>query len=203
MNISIEDITNSINKKLPGSAIQLQMAPEHRLKFSVKNNGVPASVLILLYEANNELNTVFMKRPDYSGPHSGQISFPGGKNELSDINYEHTALREANEEIGVISDDINIIGKISTLYIPVSNFEVHPYVGYINYKPNWVIDNNEVAYLIETPTNYLLKQEIRKEEFILHNNIKVKVPYFDINGEKVWGATAMILNELIYILRSI
>jgi 8-oxo-dGTP pyrophosphatase MutT (NUDIX family) len=193
-------IKQSLLSELPGKQAQFQMAPEMRLHFPETKDAQPAAVLILLYPHNNELHTVFMKRPEETGHHSGQVSFPGGKNELHDINLEQTALREASEEIGVIPNDIEIIGKLTPLNIPVSNFEVHPYVGYINYKPNFIPDPVEVAYLIEPSLSLLLANKTRCEESRIFRNTKVNVPYFNVNNEKIWGATAMMLNEFLTVI---
>jgi 8-oxo-dGTP pyrophosphatase MutT (NUDIX family) len=141
-----------------------------------------------------------MKRPDYDGAHSGQISFPGGKVETDDENLEQTALRETSEELGILKNKIQILGKLSPLKIQVSGFEVNPFVGFINEKPFWKPDPDEVAYLIEAPVTELLNPSISKiENWKLHNT-NVDVPFYKIENEKIWGATAMILSEFIEII---
>ena len=103
-----------------------------------------SAVLVLFYLKEGELFLALMQRPTYDGKHSGQISFPGGKHEKSDKNSVETALREANEEVGIISNDVEVVGQLSNVYIPVSQFIVTPVVGVINYLPNFKLDNHEV-----------------------------------------------------------
>jgi 8-oxo-dGTP pyrophosphatase MutT (NUDIX family) len=200
MNFSafIELLKNKMQKPLPGSDAQEKMAP--KVRFNEKPEGIipqNAGVLILLYPKNEEAGIVFMKRPENTGVHSGQISLPGGKQEKTDHDIVHTALRETSEEIGASKDDIEIIGSLSTLYIKPSNFMVHPFVGYLTYKPFFVIDPNEVDYLIETPVELFLDPAIKKKKTIQKQAFSISAPIFDVEGEHIWGATAMIISELI------
>jgi 8-oxo-dGTP pyrophosphatase MutT (NUDIX family) len=179
------------------------MAPKGIKNFPVSPGIIPASVLILIYPENNEPWTVFIKRNEYPGAHSGQISLPGGKKEPNDMNLEHTAIREASEELGIREESIRIIRRLSPLTISVSGFEVHPFVGTIDVKPEWKPDKNEVTYLIETPLKNLLSAKAIKHEMWQLRGEMLKVPFFGVKKEKIWGATAMIFSEFIEIAKTI
>lgn len=142
-----------------------------------------------------------MKRPEYEGSHSGQISLPGGKIEINDTSLAHTALRETNEELGISEENIQILGNLTSLKIQVSGFEVNPFVGFLKVKPLWKPDPNEVKYLIETPVNTLLDPSTTMVENRNLHNKNIDVPFFYIRNEKIWGATAMILSEFVEIIK--
>jgi 8-oxo-dGTP pyrophosphatase MutT (NUDIX family) len=198
-------LKNEIQKGLPGTEIQWQMASSDRM---VKNfPRVPgkdariAAVLILLYHDNGSIRTVFIQRPDYDGVHGGQISFPGGKSEPEDENVIMTALREAHEEIGVDSSKVNVIGILTPLFIPVSNMIVTPVIGWINEKPQFIHQPEEVVFLIDADIMKLLDRGIVKVKPFEIRGETIEVKYFDYEGNTIWGATAMILHELLVILR--
>lgn len=169
----------------------------HR-KFDATSEMMEAGVMLLLYPYRNELHTVFIKRTENKhDKHKGQISFPGGKRDISDISITATAIREVEEEIGVPTSDIQIIGQLSPLVIPVSNFLVKPIIGFTKSRPQFIPEVSEVAQIIETPINIFKNIETPKLIDIPFGD-KMKfnnVPYFDVNGHVVWGATAMILAE--------
>ncbi len=165
-----------------------------------------AATLLLLYEKNNETYFTLIKRPEYNGTHSGQISFPGGKLENNETSQE-AALRETQEEIGIKHCDIKIITKLTQLYIPPSNMLVTPYVGYLDYAPTCRPDPQEVASILEVPLTNLFNDELVKTKKIKvgkHSKtpLKIEVPYFDFANEIIWGATAMILSEVKEILKN-
>jgi 8-oxo-dGTP pyrophosphatase MutT (NUDIX family) len=191
----INSLKIALQKPLPGNEAQFKMAPNFRKDFP--NSGIPekASVLLLLYPVDNKPYIVFIKRTEYQGAHSNQISFPGGKYEDSDITIQTTAIRETQEELGNQLDGIEIIGCLSTLLIPVSGYEVHPFVGYLNYYPGWNPDPKEVSYLIETPVELINDPETKTVEIWNFEGIEREVPIYKIKNEKIWGATAMILSE--------
>ena len=200
----IEILRNELKGDLPGEMAQLKMSPNVRFTGIVQPNKSEtrqSAVLILLYPKNNSLYIPFIQRPRYNGAHSGQISLPGGKVELGDINYTQTALRETHEEIGVNIDDIDIIGQLSPIFIPNSNFNVSPFIGYIPYIPEFKPDTYEVESIIEAPLSQILNPDnidfFEKEK----NGIQIKAPYFNINKNIIWGATAMILSELIEVIK--
>ena len=164
-----------------------------------------SSVLVLFYPFNARIKLLLMLRPPYRGAHGGQVSFPGGKFEEGDITLERTALREAYEEVGFDPSRVNIIGRLTELYIPPSNFLVHPFVGYCTARPSFTINKREVEKLLEVEVQELLDETIVKTKTVEQSStgIKFETPSFDLHGETVWGATAMILSELKEILKEI
>jgi 8-oxo-dGTP pyrophosphatase MutT (NUDIX family) len=197
------DLREQLGKPLPGEAAQLKMVPTYRHLIPLNTKDSDAGVMILIYPKEENLYTVFMKRPDYPGAHGGQISFPGGKYDTGDNNLEETALRETEEEFGVDKNTIEVLGKLTPLYIPASRFEVHPYIGYINQQPEFHPDPTEVEYIIETELISILDPGIQKLKPAVYKDFKGVIPYFDIKGHQIWGATAMILSEFIDVVRRI
>jgi 8-oxo-dGTP pyrophosphatase MutT (NUDIX family) len=197
----IELLKEELSKELPGPKVQLRMAPEIRLQRRTKASAKKAAVLILLYPDGQLYFTVFIKRTKYLGIHSGQISLPGGKMEKNDTDISATALREAEEEIGVNRNDVEILGYLSQLMIPVSNMLVFPVIGFIPYKPQFRKQPGEVDELIETSIDMFLRPEVvkKKNEKILFR--KAVVPFYNINGNHIWGATAMIISEFAELLQ--
>lgn len=187
-----------LQKTLPGEAAQLEMAPTFRGSFPDQGQALQAAVMILLYPANSEIHLVFIKRNEYKGPHSGQVSFPGGALEADDLSLEETATRETREEIGVL-DSIEILGALSQLHIPVSNFLVSPFVGWIDNTPVFQPDRSEVQYVIEVSLRELLNPALRDSETLYHHGRKVEAPFYKVGLDKVWGATAMILSEFLQV----
>ena len=156
-----------------------------------------ASVLILLYPVDGVLTFVLMRRTEYEGVHSGQISLPGGKREDGET-FEQTAIRETAEEVGV-TDPIQIIGTLTTIYVPPSDFEIHPFVGVLPARPIWKADPVEVAEIIEVPLHLLLDDGIKGTEDWIRYGKPFTVRFYrlgDRSEHKVWGATAIILSEL-------
>ncbi|HOK98021.1 MAG TPA: CoA pyrophosphatase [Bacteroidales bacterium] len=172
------------------------MAPSYKKHIPVKHPIVDAAVLLLLYPIDDQPYFVLIKRtPDDLSPHGGQVSLPGGKFESSDITYLNTALRETSEEIGIPVNTIYTVGSLSSLIIPVSGYRVYPFVGYLNNKPVWSPNSSEVSYIIEVSIKELIQPENVHYETIIFEGNEHSIPYFKLVGEKVWGATAMILAE--------
>ena len=209
MDISIvEKLKEQLKKTLPGLDAQLLMASDVRFKFSdieVKQRDAKrSSVLILLYPINNCIHIVLIQRPTYAGVHSGQISFPGGQFEESDKNPVDTALREASEEVGINADEVRIIGQLTNLYIPPSNYLVTPVIGFTDEHPLFQLQASEVKNIIETPLiNFLKKETIKSTTIRLENGMSFETPYYDIKGNVVWGATAMMMSEFVVILKKL
>jgi 8-oxo-dGTP pyrophosphatase MutT (NUDIX family) len=207
---AIHSIEVELLKPLPGKDIQLQMSSIRRLREMTDHsqiiNGVKSSVLILFYPGfqDNEISIVLIQRPSYEGVHGGQISLPGGRSEESDTNLRETALREAKEEIGIDPGKIITIGVLTELYIPPSNYLVLPFLGYASERPVFVPDPKEVAGIIEIKLKDLLNEDnIRYKDIYVRPGLSVYGPCFEIDNHTIWGATAMILNELKEILRKI
>ncbi len=208
LNNFIKELKIELENTLPGYDAHLEMMPESRIRamHTIKNydNARKSGVLILFYPDNKSIKTVFILRPEYDGVHSSQVAFPGGKFEEKDIDIVNTALREANEEVGIVVSDVEIIGKLSEIYIPPSNFLVQPVIGFATQKPIFKKDTKEVAEIIEVDIAQLLDASNKTmREIILSNNLKIKAPCYLINEQIIWGATAMIVSELIVILKKI
>jgi 8-oxo-dGTP pyrophosphatase MutT (NUDIX family) len=208
INKFITELRKALAKDLPSVKAHLRMMPSSRkldLLYKPVNEFTRlSSVLILLYERNDELYTVFIKRQEYEGVHSGQIAFPGGKQEKSDKNLIQTAVREANEEIGIDTSTIEILGQLSELYIPPSNFIVFPIVAYTSVLPVFKLDEKEVSQIIEVSLHELLAtSNISSFEFNGAEQKKITAPCFVFSNHRVWGATAMIVSELQDVVKSV
>lgn len=202
MKFFINRLKSEIAKGLPGKEVQYRMAPSGRLPFFPGKTPVNGSVLILLF-SDDKLRVVLMKRTEYKGPHSGQVSFPGGKSEKSDRDLVYTAIREAHEEVGIQEKGIEILGTLTPLYIPPSNFNVLPVVAYCSSIPEFSINTREVKYISTPAIEDFINSNALKYKFMEFFGHSLSIPYFDINGEEVWGATAMIMNEFLEIYRKI
>jgi len=200
----ISQIRHNLRQPLPGLPAQLRMAPSFRGELLKTNDGRDfrqSAVLISLFPENDTLNTLFIKRTTYDGVHSGQVSFPGGKYEENDGSLIRTALREAEEEVGIDAKKVEVLGSLTPLFIPVSNMQVLPVVGLLTEKPEFQLNLYEVAFTIsapichlKNPMNHLLKTIIVRDRSII-------APYFKVDCEDIWGATAMIISEFIEMFR--
>jgi 8-oxo-dGTP pyrophosphatase MutT (NUDIX family) len=194
-----------LQNPLPGIEAQYVMAPvtRPRIDLSSLEPGQYRQSAVLILVCRDKENNFFIpliERLAYIGAHSAQISFPGGKYEEGDENLQNTAIRECFEEIG-LRDEIEIIGKLTSLYIPVSGFLVEPYVGFCKIiDPPMVPHEREVKKVLELSLKNLLDNNIVEHGTVEVDGIKIKTPYFLVEGNKVWGATAMILSELKIIL---
>lgn len=203
----IETIKTKLSNGLPGNSAQFQMAPVQKTRkyHMIPKSYLTAAVLLLLFPKNNTWHISFIRRIDHdpNDKHAGQISFPGGRLEEEDRNVEYCALRETEEEVGISSKNIQVIGSLSELYVFVSNYLVYPFVGVLDHYPVFVPNKLEVEEVLEIPLEYLLDSSIRKRKDIaVRGHILKDVPYFDLNGKVLWGATAMMLSEFLEIIRS-
>jgi 8-oxo-dGTP pyrophosphatase MutT (NUDIX family) len=207
----IEKLSRELTLPLPGKEVQLRMTSNIRIRelmdLSGMNmeNAIKSSVLILLYPgAGNGIPAFVVRlRPTYDGVHSGQISLPGGRYENHDEDLLQTALRETDEEIGVDKEKVTVIGKLTELYIPPSNYIVQPFIGYTTSRPVFSPQPEEVEQIIEIPLHDLLDERNRMEKEFDVRGIRFKAPAFVIGGNIIWGATAMILSEFKEILQKI
>lgn len=159
-------------------------------------------VLALLYALEDETHIVLTKRVDGLNSHAGQVSFPGGRREDGEA-LEQTALREAEEEIGVNRGEITILGELTSLYIMPSDYEVHPFVAWHDGRPTFVRQASEVAEILEVSLAHLLDPTNRHEEPWTIRGYELQVPYFQVAEHKIWGATAMMLGEFLERLKAV
>lgn len=197
----VEQLESRLNKELPGEAAQFSMAPitrQKRAEISFADvHPKKSAVMIVLYPHDETIHAVLIQRGIYEGVHSGQVAFPGGKFEDGDLDLKQTALRETQEEIGLLPEQIKVLGSLTEVYITPSNFLVKPYIGVVHQKPDFIVDAREVARVITVDLFQLNNKEIIKEKSILQSGgFKIKTPYYEIEGLTIWGATAMMISEL-------
>jgi 8-oxo-dGTP pyrophosphatase MutT (NUDIX family) len=197
----IYSLKERLQSSLPGQDAQYKMAHAVRRRTAPPPaDARRAGVMALLYPKANDWHLVFIERPHHpEDRHSGQISFPGGKEEKEDMDLSVTALREVKEEIGVASEDIQLLGALTELYIPVSNFLVQPFVGFSDKPLVFQPQPEEVQAIVEAPFRTFFQPEAKQNmDLTLSSKIVLReVPYFGINDKVIWGATAMMLSELV------
>ena len=194
--------------ELPGIQAQNRMSPiQNSGKYRTPSTGhKTACVMALLHPKQEELYVTFIKRaashPD--DKHAGQIGFPGGKFEEGDESLLMCALRETNEEIGVSASDIEVLGELTSLYVFASDFMVYPFVGYLDYMPDYQPQVEEVAGIHEVPLRTLIDPAFKVSQKVrLSEGFSLDAPGYDINGDFLWGATAMISSELESVLNGV
>ena len=212
----IEILQKNLEAKLPGIKAWKRMAvnskegdcieSESLLKYSdwlsrkKLEKMKTAAVLIGLFEKENEWYFPLIKRPMHEKNHPGQIALPGGAMEKGE-DLQETARREAFEEVGILPEKVKIIGKLTPLPVPVSNYLIHPFVGIVDEEPDWEINGNEVEELIILRMKTLIEADNGYyEEWNLRGS-QVKVPIFKVMGKTVWGATATVLSELLDLIK--
>lgn len=175
-----------------------------RQRMSVRPNEKArrSAVLILFYPYRGEIYLPLILRPIYDGVHAGQMAFPGGRMERTDENLIRTALREAQEEIGIRVTDVQVLGQLTELYIPPSNFFVQPVVGVMKHRPDFYPDPREVEEVVEVPLATFLDETIVGDTQIEVRGVLIDAPFFQIQNHKVWGATAMMISELLAVIAS-
>ena len=183
------------------------MAPPIRGEYgAAPDNARRASVMALLYPIEGELHLLYIQRTSPKRDrHAGQISFPGGSVDPGDTDATFTALRELEEEVGVPGASVEVLGGLTQLYIPVSNFMVTPFVGYLPKRPNFTLQKTEVARILELPFAHFLQAEARQvgPRKLVNGMTLQDVPYWAIQGEEVWGATSMMTAELVALISNI
>ena len=198
-----------IRVPLPANEAHFKMAPLERIHF-LKNlntetiNPKVAAVMMLMYPKNGKTHLVLIVRNSYKGVHSAQIAFPGGKQELFDPNFETTALRETQEEIGLPIDKMEVVMPFTSIYISPSNFMVYPFLGICREEIEFVPDSKEVFEIIELPLTVFLNNDLQIHTEIDTSYAKTIVtPAYKIDNHIVWGATAMMLSELKEVLKKV
>lgn len=204
-----QQLSGLLHNGLPGITAQELMAPSNRKELiDLNNQGQNArtsGVLVILFpDESGELCTIFTKRMEYKGVHSGQISFPGGKSEPQDQNLLQTALRETSEEIGIQVDEKNILGRLSDLFVPPSNFIISPFVALLDKLPVTKPDPTEVAEIFSVPLSHCLVPESTiQKSYKTSFGQEIPVPGYLFKNFFIWGATAMIYSELLWIIKQI
>lgn len=199
-----EKLARNLEKELPGNRAHHRMLANSPARLSAKPNEKTrkSAVLILFYPFKEAIYLPLILRPAYDGVHSGQMAFPGGRYELSDKNLIRTALREAQEEIGLRLNDVSVLGVLTEIFIPPSNFFVLPVVATLPYRPDFYPDPREVDDVIEVDLSELLDSSIIGSSEITVRGSRFDAPHYLIQEKKVWGATAMMISELIDIINA-
>lgn len=193
-----EGLKLSLEKKLPREKAWQKVMPERiQLIQDIPTNPKESAVLILLFEEQDSWEVAYIQRNTYKGVHSGQIAFPGGKVELTDKNFEETALRESEEEIGIDRNRVEMLGELSSIYVPPSNFRIHPFVGIYKGIPDFVRQESEVENIFKISLNEIIDSNNWQQSEVTasYSNKKIKVNGFSSKSGFVWGATAMITKE--------
>ncbi|MDA7730425.1 CoA pyrophosphatase [Salibacteraceae bacterium] len=202
-------LKREISKGLPAIEAHRVMAPMERVLDQnydeIVKTAKLSAVLVLLFRSDDQWHTILMERNTYNGHHSGQISFPGGRKEVYDLDLKATALREFEEEMGVKFKSEEIIGELSELYIPPSNFYVKPYLACIDADFKFIPEEKEVSAILPVLIRELLDPANKTIEKVLvsKHNFSIDAPVYKINGKVIWGATAMMISELEFLLKRI
>lgn len=200
----ISYLKKRLKMPLPGELAHKMMAASTRYILPNKPNATTkkSAVLILFYPQEQKIQIPMILRPQYDGMHGGQVAFPGGRLEKTDENLIRTALRESQEEIGIRTSDVTVIGQLTELYIPPSNFLVQPVVGFMEKKPTFYPDPKEVDHIFEISIDEIIKPEIISHEILNVRGVEVAAPVYAINDYKIWGATAMMIAELLMLIEN-
>jgi len=206
----LKSVSKIKNIPLPAEVSHFKMVPPFRQELLKKQKEAikkakHAGVLSLFYpDEDMETKFVLILRKTYKGVHSAQVAFPGGKLEAKDASLRDTALRETFEEVGVPIDTVQIVRSISQVYIPPSNFYVHPFIGFTQNTPQFIKQDDEVEALIEIDLEHFLdEQSLISKKVKTSYSIEVEVPAFKLNDYVVWGATAMMLSEIKDLLKQL
>ena len=202
--ISIEDVRRMLRNPLPGRSAHEKMFPEvpPQYEYALSLPTPPAdsrqsAVLILLFPKDGTPHFVLTRRSNDLPHHKGQVSLPGGARDAGE-SLEQTALREANEELGITVDDVAVLGRLSPYFVPPSNFCIFPFVAGLPYQPSFRPAPQEVDAVLEVPLSDLLQPGNKRVEYWPDPNFTHprRVPFYDLGGWVVWGATAAVLSEL-------
>lgn len=197
---TVDFLRRRLDAELPGPKAQVRMAPSRvdaaeRLLVEGRDCR-EAGVLALLYPRAGEAHLLMTVRRAHLAQHAGQVSFPGGRRE-NDEPFLQTALRETQEEVGIDPDHIEVIGQLTPLFIPPSNYCVYPFLGFTEDEPDLVPHDYEVERIVHVPLRHLLEEaNIREEEWTIRGE-RLNVRYYDVEGLTVWGATAMMISEIV------
>jgi 8-oxo-dGTP pyrophosphatase MutT (NUDIX family) len=200
-------LLEALARPLPGVDAQLRMAPRPRVGWDPHRfpEGLrEGAALVLVYPLDGNPHVLLTVRGSTLRKHQGQVSFPGGSVDANE-SFETAALREASEEVGIVPASVRVLGRLTPLHIPVSGFRLHPVVGIVDERPRYILSEWEVARVLEVPIDDLRDQDrVQWETQIreaMGRKYEVEIPYFEVEGYKVWGATAMALSEFLALLQ--
>jgi len=204
----IEKLKVKLSQDLPGWEAQKLMSPLKTSKYKKAGSDAKKAAVMLLLHPNkdNDLCLFYIKRTSHNpnDKHGGQISFPGGQLDSNDNNYIEAAIRETNEEIGINALDIQILGQLTSIFVYVSNFFVQPIVGYLPYNPELILQKSEVDYTFQIPIKILKDPTtVQTKDFNIRSFNVQNMPYYNIQNEVLWGATAMITSEFLSVLDTV
>ena len=191
-----------LHTRLPGSDAHLALAPRPRLGWhpgEVPRGARIAAGLVLIYPHDVQPHIVLTVRAGRLAQHPGQVSLPGGGLKPGET-VDEAALREASEEVGINRADVRLLGLLSALYIPVSDFALHPVVGITETRPSFHAEENEVDRMLEVSLDELATTGGPRRGYRWRRDELFQVPFFELGGERVWGATAMVLAELLAVI---
>ncbi|RXG28932.1 NUDIX hydrolase [Leeuwenhoekiella palythoae] len=199
----LKQVPKLSNLELLGQEAQFLMAPDERIR-ALSEMDIEAKkprwagVMAVFYpNTKGETTLVLILRKTYKGVHSNQVGFPGGKAETCDESIKHTALRETEEEVGLPQNEINVVKKLTKLYIPPSNFWVQPFIGYVEQTPVFTKEDAEVEAILEVPLEeFLADKSVITQRIDTSYGTMLDVPAFYLSEHVVWGATAMMLSEV-------
>lgn len=201
-------LDRGLSRPLPGLKAHRRMVPLsrrlERSRLRPRGDAAESAVLVIVHPFEGKPCLAFIRRPSYEGVHSGQIAFPGGRKEAEDRDDLHTALREAEEEVGVGSEScpgLRVHGALSQLYIPPSNFKVYPFVASCAEAPVFKADPEEVMEIIQIPVEALLDNLAISERDFSTSYSFVKAPCYVYGDIAIWGATAMMLSEFLSVVK--
>ncbi|MGR3810268.1 NUDIX hydrolase [Jiulongibacter sp. NS-SX5] len=203
INALVNTLEDKLKQPLPGHDNFYTKIRGSSLKQDIPdiNTTKKSAVLIAFYPHEGESYLPFILRPPYDGTHGGQMAFPGGRMEEVDESFTRTALREAEEEIGLKALDVNILGELTEIYIPPSNYWVKPIVGVLDYKPVFFPDEREVDRVLEVPLSRLMNPNALTERKISVRGTRLKTHGFEVEDQWIWGATALMIGELLEVLK--
>jgi 8-oxo-dGTP pyrophosphatase MutT (NUDIX family) len=200
VDLDLRSLEQRLQGEKPGLQSQLKMVPYPRPGDKTYQEAgdtcLRAAVLVLIYPRDDGFYLVLTRRTSQVAHHQAQISFPGGQMDKDESSVE-TALREAAEELHIAPAEVRVLGELTPLYIPPSNYCIYPVVTVAKRRPDFRPSPHEVAEVIEVPLAHLLDIKNIKREIWPLRGMNVKVPFYFFGGHKIWGATAMVLAELL------